>query len=332
MAKLHEMLHLSSPLVFAELFTTCEGGNEVPWSTTKGPDEIGNMAERRDGLVYFYYNQKLVDWKMERAAEFDEKILIETSLGYFDKIKDIILNQRKLSLEELKVFIDDVMTFWRWFDGVWWAIEYADKNKKPLEQLMKARKETEFFVPGLRAVIRGSFLSIVGNEYEKYIDVLKFSEVVDDRLPQINELEQRLTGYVVVRGNLYNSVEDARKEYDFSFEESVSSAGDVLQGQCAYPGKVQGVVKIVNAVEDMKKFSEGNIIVSSTTTPDFLPIMKISSAIISEHGGVICHAAITSRELKIPCVVGVKKATKILKDGDLVEVDAETGVVRKLVS
>ncbi len=56
--------------------------------------------------------------------------------------------------------------------------------------------------------------------------------------------------------------------------------------------------------------------------------MKKAAAIISEHGGAICHAAITSRELKTPCIVGVKGATKILKDGDLVEVDADNGVVR----
>jgi pyruvate, water dikinase len=77
-------------------------------------------------------------------------------------------------------------------------------------------------------------------------------------------------------------------------------------------------------------FVAGYLFVSPATTPDLLPIMKKCSAIVSEQGGVICHASITSRELKIPCVVGVKGATKVLKDGDLVEVDADNGVVRIL--
>jgi pyruvate, water dikinase len=66
------------------------------------------------------------------------------------------------------------------------------------------------------------------------------------------------------------------------------------------------------------------------TTPDFVPIMGKAGAIITDEGGITCHAAIVSREMKIPCVVGTEIATKVLKDGDLVEVDADNGVVRKV--
>ena len=80
----------------------------------------------------------------------------------------------------------------------------------------------------------------------------------------------------------------------------------------------------------MEKFKRGDILVSPATNPNILPVMKIAAAIITDEGGITCHAAIVSREFKIPCVVGTKIATKVLKDGDLVEVDAEKGVVRKL--
>ena len=76
--------------------------------------------------------------------------------------------------------------------------------------------------------------------------------------------------------------------------------------------------------------SNGEILVCAMTSPDFLPLMKQSSAIVTDLGGILSHAAIVSRELKKPCVVGTKDATKLLKDGDLVEVDAEKGVVRKI--
>ncbi len=62
------------------------------------------------------------------------------------------------------------------------------------------------------------------------------------------------------------------------------------------------------------------------TDPDFLPAMKKASAIITDEGGITCHAAIVSRELKIPCIIGTRIATKVLKDGDLVEVDANKGI------
>ena len=101
-------------------------------------------------------------------------------------------------------------------------------------------------------------------------------------------------------------------------------------GTCAYPGKTRGSVKIVNSVLDIKKVEIGDIMVSLTTYPAFLSAMKKASAIITEDGGITCHAAIVARELKIPCVVGIKKLTKFLNDGDMIEVDANKGIVRKI--
>lgn len=66
------------------------------------------------------------------------------------------------------------------------------------------------------------------------------------------------------------------------------------------------------------------------TTPDFVPIMKRASAFVTDEGGITCHAAIVSREMKKPCIIGTKIATQVLKDGDLVEVDADKGVVKIL--
>ncbi len=66
------------------------------------------------------------------------------------------------------------------------------------------------------------------------------------------------------------------------------------------------------------------------TTPDFIPAMKKASAIITDEGGITCHAAIVSRELKKPCIIGTTNATKILRNGDSVEVDANNGIVKIL--
>ena len=66
------------------------------------------------------------------------------------------------------------------------------------------------------------------------------------------------------------------------------------------------------------------------TTPDFVPAMRNAAAIVTDEGGVTSHAAIVSREMNKPCIIGTKIATQVFKDGDVVEVDAEKGVVRKL--
>ena len=95
-------------------------------------------------------------------------------------------------------------------------------------------------------------------------------------------------------------------------------------------GKIIGRVKIVLAEKDFSSFKIGDILVAEMTRPDFISVMKKASAIITDEGGLTCHAAIVSRELNKPCIVGTKIGTRALKDGDLVEVDANKGVVKIL--
>ncbi|MFH1442970.1 MAG: PEP-utilizing enzyme [Candidatus Micrarchaeota archaeon] len=103
-----------------------------------------------------------------------------------------------------------------------------------------------------------------------------------------------------------------------------------LKGTCACGGQARGRVKIINLPSEMQKMDFGDILVSKATTPPIMTAMRKAAAIITDEGGLTCHAAIVSRELNIPCVVGTKIATAVLKDGDVVEVDASRGVIRKI--
>lgn len=103
-----------------------------------------------------------------------------------------------------------------------------------------------------------------------------------------------------------------------------------IKGMCACPGKACGVVKIIETSEDMIKMNQGDILLSETTYPALVPAMKKAAAIVTNVGGLTCHAAIVSRELKIPCIVGTKVATKVFHDGDFVEVDANKGIIRRI--
>ena len=105
---------------------------------------------------------------------------------------------------------------------------------------------------------------------------------------------------------------------------------NMLRGQTAFPGKVSGVVKIISTKDEMNKFLNNNILVSPYTDPTLMPVIKKAKAIITDVGGMTCHAAIVSRELKKPCIIGTKFATQVLKDNDKVEVDANRGVVKIL--
>ncbi len=105
---------------------------------------------------------------------------------------------------------------------------------------------------------------------------------------------------------------------------------DVIQGSVASPGKVRGVAKIVENESQLSKVEKGDILITYMTKPSFLPAMERAAAIVTNEGGVTCHAAIVSREMKKPCVIGIKVATQVFKDGDMVEVDADKGVVKKI--
>ena len=102
----------------------------------------------------------------------------------------------------------------------------------------------------------------------------------------------------------------------------------VIKGKGASMGEITGKVKIMPTFSSAKKkFEEGCIIVTLTTSPIWVPYMKKAKAIITEEGGLLSHAAIVSRELGIPCIVGVKEATKILKDNQEVSLNGQTGEI-----
>jgi len=101
----------------------------------------------------------------------------------------------------------------------------------------------------------------------------------------------------------------------------------ILKGQPASPGVGHGPVRIITDPKDIDQVMQGDVLVAEMTTPDFVPAMKRASAIITERGGRTCHAAIVSRELGIPCVVGVKGATQELKPDQQVSVDGSQGLI-----
>ncbi len=101
----------------------------------------------------------------------------------------------------------------------------------------------------------------------------------------------------------------------------------VVRGRIAQPGVVRGLVRVVRSFHDIKHVIQGDILVANTTHPNYLPAMQKAAAFITNEGGTISHAAIVAREMKKPCIVGTKNATKLLKNGDIVEVNADEGVV-----
>ena len=117
----------------------------------------------------------------------------------------------------------------------------------------------------------------------------------------------------------------AIREYYEALEKRVGSAE--IRGSSASLGKAMGTARIILNQADFAKFQKGDVLVASMTRPEYVPLMKLASAIITDEGGITCHAAIVSRELGVPCIIGTQVATRLLKDGDLVDVNANHGLI-----
>jgi len=110
-------------------------------------------------------------------------------------------------------------------------------------------------------------------------------------------------------------------------EEVKIEAEPILKGIGSSPGMATGKVKIIHGLEDLPKVQAGNVLVTRMTSPDMVVVMSRSVAIITDEGGTTCHASIVGREMGLPVIVGTQNATQVLKDGQLITVDAYHGLI-----
>ncbi len=161
--------------------------------------------------------------------------------------------------------------------------------------------------------------------YWEYSDILSGKMNNKDMFKKRKELSMCI--YLPDNYKIYTG-QKARKAFDYFNKQERKK--EITKGIVVSGGKAKGRVKIILKIDDIKKMKQGDIIISSMTRPEMVPAMKKAAGIVTDEGGLTCHAAIISRELGIPCIVGTKVATNIFKNDDLVEIDTSKGVVRML--
>ncbi|MBT8508138.1 phosphoenolpyruvate synthase [Methanomicrobiaceae archaeon CYW5] len=157
-------------------------------------------------------------------------------------------------------------------------------------------------------------------------DLARYGKIAEDHYGNPQDVE-----WSIVEGTIYilqsrpiTTISQMHSKEAATVQENVSI---ILEGQGASPGIATGEVVIVDSVRDLAKVKEGDIMVAKMTNPDMVPGMRKVCAIITDEGGMTCHAAIVSRELGTPAVVGTRTATQTLKEGQVVTVDGEKGLV-----
>lgn len=285
-----------------------------------------------------YYAQRSIDDisylenSIKKSYELSEKITISAS--YKSTFVD---------LEKFVEFKNDLIDFLPYYLVFLWTTDgiknlgYNSGLKSKIEELcLDARHKTETFYPDLEKAISRNLFTVFGSKFTKdQLSVLTLVEIENliknQSLPDKSELDNRFELSLLINsddGVVIKTGEEAKNIIDKieNFDENITN----FSGNIAMKGIAKGKVKIIFRDEDMNKFIDGDILVTTMTRPDWLPVMKKSSAYVTDAGGLLCHAAIIAREMKKPCIIGTKIATKVLKDGDEVEVNADTGVVKIL--
>lgn len=216
------------------------------------------------------------------------------------------------------------------------------KYKHDLSLAMAARKKSELIFPlGDELIMK--ILSRVSSVSGLDIKLLKFMtyEEFHDYLYGKAKLSKTILlkrsvgfiyskkGILPVKRNLKN-ISKIFSSLGYIYKEEDLDIDNELVGSCACPGLVTGIVRVIMTKNKIFELKNGEILVTAMTTPEYLPAMKKAAAFVTDEGGITCHAAIVAREMNKPCIIGTKFATKILKDGDLVEVDADHGLVKIL--
>lgn len=152
----------------------------------------------------------------------------------------------------------------------------------------------------------------------------------------VEELQRRMqNGYVAhitTHGTTVISDVEEQKQFVTKYLGAKDwQAETEVRGQVACTGIVRGKARVMFHTKESDRMQQGEILIANMTHPDYMPAIRKAAAIVTDEGGIVCHAAVISRELQIPCVIGAQNATKVFRDGDMVEVNAKTGVVRKVL-
>ncbi len=208
--------------------------------------------------------------------------------------------------------------------------KHIDKNIIKLSN--DVRHKAEDFVGLVIDTILKTANELLPKKYKSYVYFLTQNEIINQKLPSIQELKKRQQGYIYYDYQVFlkKDLKQFLKKYNFKIIKERINKNKLIKGQVAYSGKIKGIVKKVFEVDQIDKIKNGDILVVSMTTPDLIAGMRKASAFVTDEGGITCHAAIMARELKKPCIIGTRFATQVLNDGELIEVDADNGVVNIL--
>lgn len=294
---------------------------------------------RKNQIKFFRSQQeeeaegKSIALKYLKSGNFRKNIL-DNIWRYSDLIIEFIKKEKTLSKDNIKPFFKLLNDHFVFHHAVYWAADYLGKNNLKnkysyhLKKLYDARKYNENVLPKVESWL-----------FKNNSDCLLLTpqECVDYKTKNIKISQKIQKERNIASFSYFNSKDSAiftgekALYWDKKFNKVILKKywpESVIKGKTVFAGIYKGKIRVVLKFADFKKIKKGEILVAPMTLPKYNQYIKKAGAIITDEGAVLSHAAILARENRIPCIIGTKIATKVLKDDDRVEVDAEKGIIK----
>ncbi len=317
----------------------CKGESTDPriWTEKQQPYVPYILFERTEETIHCYMDERGFDWivnelktQMKKDKEFVEKF-VSVYFKIYEKVDAICQQEKTLEYDSFVSFLKDYQSGWSIYEAIYFLADMLPRDSREFRRSKEGLAFTDKTGDQADKVIRKSLKKCFPELGELSLFLLT-EEIFSKKIPPKEELEKRKKKYFYANDKLFvdKNVEDIEKIFNIQIERPKSLEIKEFRGEIAYKGKVRGIARKIMSYSRANEISEGEILVTAMTTPEFLPALKKAIAFVTDEGGIASHAAIVAREMKKPCIVRTKVATQAIKSGDFIEVDAEKGIVRVL--
>lgn len=294
-----------------------------------------NLLEKVKGCWASLFTERSIFYRVENKIKHEQvKVSVAVQKMIQSEVSGVVFSINPVTNEKDRIVIESV---WGLGEMIVQGSVVPDKyvvQKETFDILSKEISEQEVMLTcqGGETKERQVPKRVRQNQKitdEEIIMLAKYSDKLQKHyyFPQDSEWAKEKGKLYIVQTRPVTTIKDTKILRDKDTKTLKLAATPILTGTPASPGIGTGPVKILKSPKEISKIEKGDVLVAPMTSPDYVPAMKKAAAIVTDQGGQTSHAAIVSRELGIPCVVGAKEATKVLREGQVVTVNGESGEV-----
>ncbi|MBI4426864.1 MAG: hypothetical protein HY569_00005 [Candidatus Magasanikbacteria bacterium] len=310
---------------------------EEAWyhALSRGLWDILKLRPPKEYPNFYFFNKGLIEvWENKSFIQKIMGVILKknSDITFFNLLfKRYAILVKKLKDTNLKdsTYIGYLFEAISIFAIFWYGIRESGTKKELQNKFVKIR-DTDIIFDYNDKIVRQRILKRFPKT--KGLETVIFKDEFLSTIPKKDALKKRLNNFISIPGKYSKTTKlnSFVKKINIEIEVFKNTTNGLVKGTTTYPGIIIGKVRIIKRKDEIDQMKKGEVLISPMTTPDVFIAIKKASAIVTDEGGQLCHAAIISRELKIPCIVGTKNASETYKNGDLVEVNADKGIVKMI--